>query len=219
MNHSFPDRLRALPAVVDLRRIPFFRSAARTRNTAGTVAIVAATIALVVLLLPGPRGALFGAPGTVISNLRGSSAIDSTIKGYPRIYSVKLNIDLAIRPGDGHTPPVAPIAFQYPHTADLGQSGNTYLYAHDRPGMFYGLHNAAIGDILVVALAADRKVYYQVTEIHGQVAWNDFAWLRPSGDNRLTLQTCNFSGDRDPRFIVVSKEVPADQAKRLVGDI
>ena len=219
MNHPFPERLRALQAAAALRRIPFLRTAARTRNTAGTVAIVAASLALVVLLLPGPRGALFGAPGAVISNLRGSSATDSIVKGYPRIYSVKLNIDLAVRPGDGRTPPVAPIAFQYPHTADLGQPGNTYLYAHDRPGMFYGLHNAAIGDILVVALAADRKLYYQVTEIHGQVAWNDVAWLRPSGDNRLTLQTCNFSGDKDPRFIVVSKAVPAEQAKPLVGDL
>ena len=148
----------------------------------------------------------------------GGASVDVT-KVYPRIYSPKLGIDIEIKQGDGSTPPVAPIAFLYPHTAPIGQPGNTYLYAHDRAGMFLGLHQAQVGDVVIVAESATQKLYYQVTEIHANVAWNDFEWLRPSHDSRLTLQTCNYSGDFDPRFIVVTQPISTDQGKALTGGV
>ncbi|HET9052320.1 MAG TPA: sortase, partial [Candidatus Dormibacteraeota bacterium] len=97
--------------------------------------------------------------------------------------------------------------------------GNTYLYAHDRPGMFLGLHQARVGDVIIVALTQTQKLYFQVTEIHPNVAWNDFEWLRPSKDSRLTLQTCNYSGDFDPRYIVVTQPIPASQGQALTGGV
>ncbi|HZS15944.1 MAG TPA: sortase [Candidatus Dormibacteraeota bacterium] len=203
-----------------IRRSPLFRTRERAIHTGvGTVA-VAATIGLVALLIPAsrpPLAAIFRAPGAVISALVGGSSQDSTVKGYPRIYSTKLDVDLAIKPGDGKAPPVQPIAFIYPNTAPLGQPGNTYLYAHDRRGMFLGLHHAQVGDVLVVEMSPGDKRYYQITEIHADVRWNDLEWLQPSKDNRITLQTCNYSGDYDPRFVVVAKLIPADEGARLAA--
>jgi LPXTG-site transpeptidase (sortase) family protein len=181
---------------------------------------VAATLGLVALLIPAsrpPLAAIFRAPGAVISAIVGGSNEDTLVKGYPRIYSTKLDIDVAVKPGDGKAPPVQPIAYTYPNTAPLGQVGNTYLYAHDRRGMFLGLHHARVGDVVVVELAQDDKRYYQVTEIHSDVRWNDMEWLQPSQDNRITLQTCNYSGDYDPRFVVVAKQIPADLGAHLAN--
>lgn len=203
-----------------LRHSPLFRTRERAMHTLLATVGVAATIGLVALLVPGSRGPLasiFRAPGAVISALVGGSSEDSTVKGYPRLYSTKLDIDLAIKPGDGKAPPVQPIAFIYPNTAPLGESGNTYLYAHDRRGMFLGLHHAKVGDVVVVEMSPGDKRYYQVTEIHANVRWNDLEWLRPSSDNRITLQTCNYSGDYDPRFVVVAKSIPADLGARLAS--
>lgn len=192
-------------------------SRARTLVAAGSGATAVATIVLAVV--PGTRAPLvaaLGAPSRIVEALSGASASSELIKGYPRIYSPKLGIDLLIKPGDGGLhPPAVPIAFQYPHTAPVGQPGNTYLYAHDRGGMFGGLHTAHIGDVVIVALSPSQKLYFQITEIHGAVAWNDLEWLRPSDDVRLTLQTCNYSGDYDPRFVVVAKEIPQAQGAAL----
>ncbi|HXA30541.1 MAG TPA: sortase [Candidatus Angelobacter sp.] len=197
-----------------------FRTKERATTTGVATIAVAATIGLVALLIPASRpslAAIFKAPGAVISALVGGSNEDSTVKGYPRIYSTKLDIDLAVKPGDGKAPPVQPIAFTYPNTAPLGQVGNTYLYAHDRRGMFLGLHHAKVGDVVVVEMAPGDKRYYQITEIHSDVRWNDLEWLQPSKDNRITLQTCNYSGDYDPRFVVVAKQISADLGASLAS--
>jgi sortase (surface protein transpeptidase) len=214
-------RFAGLAAVAArLRRSPLFRTRERTYTTAAAAVGIAAATGLVALLIPAsraPLAAIVHAPGNVINALAGGSSEDTTAKGYPRIYSTKLDIDLAVKPGDGKAPPVQPIAYAYPNTAPLGQPGNTYLYAHDRRGMFLGLHHAKVGDVVVVELAPGDSRYYQITEIHSDVRWNDLAWLQPSKDNRLTLQTCNFSGDYDPRFVVVAKLIPADLGARLAA--
>lgn len=217
---SLPRFLGLSAATGRLRRSAALRTSRARLTTAGSTLSAAAAIAMLALLVPASRPALSAiihAPGDLIQALGGGSAADSATKGYPRLYSVKLGIDVKIQPGDGRTPPVEPIAWQYPNTAPLGQTGNTYLYSHDRPGMFLGLHKAVIGDVIVVEMSATDKLYFQVTEIHGDVAWNDFEWLQHSDDDRLTLQTCNFSGDFDPRYIVVTKEIPASQGRALTG--
>ncbi|HEV7680237.1 MAG TPA: sortase [Candidatus Dormibacteraeota bacterium] len=203
-----------------VRQSMFFRTRERAMHTGIGTLGVAATIALVALLIPAsrtPLAAILRAPGTVIGAIVGGSSDDTSVKGYPRLYSTKLDIDLAIRPGDGKAPPPLPIAYVYPNTAPVGQTGNTYLYAHDRRGMFLGLHHAKVGDVVVAELSQGDKHYYQITEIHADVRWNDLEWLQPSQDNRLTLQTCNYSGDFDPRFVVVAKAIPADLGARLAG--
>ena len=211
--------VRAL--AVWVRHSPLFRTRERATTT-GTVAVaVAAAIGLVALLIPAsrpPLAAIFRAPGAVIGAVFGGSSDDTTVKGYPRLYSTQLDIDLAIKPGDGKAPPPLPIAYEYPNTAPLGQVGNTYLYAHDRRGMFLGLHHAKVGDVVIVETAPGTKLYYQITEIHANVRWNDFEWLRPSSDNRITLQTCNYSGDYDPRFVVVAKSISGDLGAQLTNN-
>jgi len=198
-----------------------FRTRQRALTTMWSTVAVAAAIGLVALLIPGSRApiaAVLRAPGAVFSAIVGGSSDDTTVKGFPRIYSTQLDIDLAIKPGDGKAPPALPIAFEYPNTAPLGQPGNTYLYAHDRRGMFLGLHHAKVGDVVIVQTSASDKLYYQITEIHANVRWNDFEWLRPSSDNRLTLQTCNYSGDYDPRFVVVAKLIPDTLGQQLTNN-
>jgi LPXTG-site transpeptidase (sortase) family protein len=216
-----PARFLGLAALRSrLGRSFLFRTRERATTTFWSAVAVATTIALVALLIPAsraPLAAIFRAPGSVISSIVGGSSEASNIKGYPRIYSTRLDIDLAIRPGDGKAPPPLPIAYEYPNTAPLGQPGNTYLYAHDRHGMFLGLHHAKVGDVVVVEVSAGDKLYYQITEIHANVRWNDLEWLQPSSDNRVTLQTCNYSGDFDPRFVVVAKLIPSDLGAKLAG--
>jgi LPXTG-site transpeptidase (sortase) family protein len=203
-----------------IRGSALFRTKERATTTGVATLAVAAILGMVALLVPASRptlAAIFRSPGAVISAIVGGSGEDSTVKGYPRIYSTKLDIDLAVKPGDGKAPPVQPIAYTYPNTAPLGDPGNTYLYAHDRRGMFLGLHHAKIGDVVVVEMAPGDKRYYQVTEIHSDVRWNDLEWLQHSADNRITLQTCNYSGDYDPRFVVVAKLIPSDLGARLAS--
>ena len=198
-----------------------FGSRERSTLTVVVAGGLCAALGAVLLLVPGSRGVIGGVtrvPAAVIHTIVPSNVTDSSAdKAYPRLYSLKLGVDVAIRPGDGRTPPVLPIAFQYPDTAPIGKPGNTYLYAHDRPGMFLGLHRARVGDVLVLATSATDKLYFQVTEIHKDVAWNDLEWLRPTTDVRLTLQTCNLSGDYDPRYIVVTRLIPAGLGAALTG--
>jgi Sortase domain len=204
-----------------LGRSFMFRSRERSVTTVGSVLAMAAAVGLVALLIPASRpgiAAILRAPGAVIGAIVGGSSDDSEVKGYPRLYSTHLDIDLAVRPGDGKAPPALPIAYTYPNTAPLGQTGNTYLYAHDRRGMFLGLHHAHVGDVVTIELSPGDKLYYQITEIHANVRWNDLEWLQPSKDNRITLQTCNYSGDFDPRFVVVAKLISPDLGKRLSGE-
>jgi LPXTG-site transpeptidase (sortase) family protein len=83
--------------------------------------------------------------------------------------------------------------------------------------MFLGLHHSKVGDVVVVEMSQGDKRYYQITEIHSDVRWNDLEWLQHSNDNRITLQTCNYSGDYDPRFVVVAKLISPDLGARLAA--
>jgi LPXTG-site transpeptidase (sortase) family protein len=130
--------------------------------------------------------------------------------GYPRLKIPRLGINLLIAEGDGKTPPAKAEAWVYPGTAWPGDSGNTYLYAHDRRGAFLPLHQARSGDLVEVDFGGGRVIRYLVTEIHSSVRYNDFEFVdyRTSGQ-RLTLQTCDGWRDQDPRFIVIANPVPA----------
>jgi len=221
-------RLLGLAAIVSSARRSLFRTRARSNLTIGTTGGLVAALTAVGLFLPntGPgrivrdtAGAVIHVPGDVIPGIGSGTSQEDVTKAYPRLYSNRLGVDVAIKPGDGgQHPPVVPIAFQYPNTAPVGKPGNTYLYAHDRAGMFLGLHNAHIGDVLIVAETPTQKLYFQITEIHANVAWNDLQWLQPSQDVRLTLQTCNFSGDFDPRFIVITKQIPEQMGMTLTNN-
>lgn len=215
-------RFVGLTAAAGMVRRCLFGTRERLTVTVGVAGSLVVALVGLVLFVPPLRplvADVVHAPGGVVQQVIPSTdnQTDNT-KVFPRLYSNKLGVDVAVKPGDGRTPPVQPIAYQYPQTAPIGTPGNTYLYAHDRPGMFLGLHRAQLGDVLILAVSPTEKIYYQVTEIHANVAWNDLEWLRPTTDQRLTLQTCNLSGDFDPRYIVVTRQIPVDQGARLTNN-
>jgi sortase (surface protein transpeptidase) len=132
-----------------------------------------------------------------------------TFTGGFRIQIPRLGINLPIAEGDvqrdviaGRTPDG--YAFHLPGTAVLGESGNSYLYAHARVGMFLSLWNARVGDQVFLASPDGGRIEYRVTEVHPRVPWQDTSWVRPTTDSRLTLQTSTGPKPDDPRFVVIA---------------
>ncbi|MFN2463930.1 MAG: sortase [Candidatus Dormibacteria bacterium] len=175
--------------------------------------VVGALFLLAAVLMyntPGYTPDIRALPGEVSGLLQ--QAVASKEQGYPRIRISRVHVDLLLVKGDGKTPPVKYEAFTYPNAdhllAEQGTPGNTYVYAHARTGMFWELHDLNIGDTIEVDYGGGKVVKFAVTELHRSVSWKDFSWLQPTGDDRLTLQTCNGWRDEDPRFIVVAKKKP-----------
>ncbi|MHB8571813.1 MAG: sortase [Candidatus Dormibacteria bacterium] len=130
------------------------------------------------------------------------------VRQYPRIVVSRIGIDLPIIEGDGGAP-ARNIAAHYPGTAIPGDFGNSYIYAHDLPGMFLHLHDVRSGDVVVVEMDPNTSYRYQVSEIHPSVDATDFEYTQPTDDERITLQTCNGWRDYDPRFVVVALRLPS----------
>jgi len=127
-----------------------------------------------------------------------------------RILVPRLHIDLPLRPGDSErdigaqsTPTAA--AFLLPGSAVPGTSGNSYIYAHARPGMFLSLWSVAIGDSIEIVGPTGVVLTYTVSEIEPRVAVSDLTYLIPTEDERLTLQTSTGPTVNDPRFVVVAR--------------
>lgn len=126
-----------------------------------------------------------------------------------RVRVARLGIDLALLPGDtvrdtvlGSTPVGA--AFLLPSSAPPGSGGNSYIYAHARPGMFLPLWGVRLGDAVEVTAPSGEMRRYRVTEIHPRVVPTDVRYTLPTGDERITLQTSTGPNEADPRFIVVA---------------
>jgi len=136
----------------------------------------------------------------------------STIGPIPDGYRVlvpRLGIDLPIAEGDVEQDVVRQqtpegFAFHFPGTAIPGTFGNTYLYAHARRGMFLSLWNAQVGDQVTIKTPDGAELKFVVTEVHPRVPPADTSWLKPSGDERLTLQTSTGPNSSDPRFVVIA---------------
>lgn len=127
-----------------------------------------------------------------------------------RILVPRLHIDLPLRPGDSErdigaqsTPTAA--AFLLPGSAVPGTSGNSYIYAHARAGMFLSLWSVAIGDSIEIVGPTGVVLSYTVSEIEPRVAVSDLTYLIPTEDERLTLQTSTGPTVNDPRFVVVAR--------------
>jgi LPXTG-site transpeptidase (sortase) family protein len=181
-----------------------------TRVLGLVAALALIAFGIVQLFPPGAKFDVSELPGLAGNSLQGTFAQPEG--GYPRIKITRVSIDLLLVKGDGKTPPVKYEAYTYPNADHLLASsndvgGNTYVYAHARTGMFWRLHDLRIGDVVEIDYGGGKSYRYRVSEIHPQVGWKDFAWLQPTTDDRLTLQTCNGWKDDDPRFIVVARRV------------
>ena len=125
-----------------------------------------------------------------------------------RIEIPRLGVNLPVAEGDvlrdvvnSRTP--ENYAFHLPGTSMCG-AGNTYIYAHARPGMFLSLWNERVGDVVVVRAPTGPREYV-VAEIHPRVPPTQTSWAAPTSDTRLTLQTSTGPHDDDPRFVVVAR--------------
>ena len=130
-----------------------------------------------------------------------------------RIVIPRLGIDLPLHEGDidrdvpsenfpGLTPEGA--AFHLPRTEIPGEQGNSFIYAHARPGMFIALWQARYGDEVFIRLPDGTELRYRVTEVHPNVSHDDVSWTDWTPDERLTLQTSTGPDPSYPRFIVVA---------------
>ena len=175
----------------------------RNLAVAGLVATVIGITALVIQLAGG------GADHRAVSD-RGTQqhgVVAASIAGYPRIEVPSVGINLRIVAGDGGAPPVVAEAFAYPGADSVlrhGLAGNTYLYAHSRSGMFLPLHSVKLGTLVILDFGHGDTVRYTVTAIHTSVDAHDLSYVKPTADDRLTLQTCDGWRDLDPRFIVIA---------------
>jgi LPXTG-site transpeptidase (sortase) family protein len=168
---------------------------------AGSVAPVArpSAFASATPVPSAPDGSTFVSPAPTIGPIP---------DGY-RIHMPRLGIDLPIAEGDLYRDTVQQqtpenFAFHFPGTAIPGTIGNSYLYAHARRGMFLSLWDATVGDQVTITTPAGVELKFKVTEIPGRVPPEDTSWLKPSSDERLTLQTSTGPNREDPRFVVIA---------------
>jgi hypothetical protein len=133
-----------------------------------------------------------------------------TLAGGTRIRVPRLRIDLAIEPGVSArdveaqaTPTNA--AFLLPGSAVPGAPGNSYVYAHARPGLFLALWDVRLGDAIEIREPSGGVLGYVVTEIHPHVSPEDLTYITPTDEERLTLQTSTGSWTLSPRFVVVAR--------------
>ena len=157
------------------------------------------------LAVPSPRASATFAP-TVSATP--APTIGPIPDGY-RIQMPRLGIDLPIAEGDLYRDTVEQqtpenFAFHFPGTVIPGATGNSYIYAHARRGMFLTLWNARVGDEVKITTPAGGELKFVVTDVHRSVPPADTSWLQPSDVERLTLQTSTGPNREDPRFVVVA---------------
>jgi sortase (surface protein transpeptidase) len=115
-----------------------------------------------------------------------------------------LGIALPIRAGDGSDNIPDWVALHYPGTADPGNAGNSYLYAHGLRGMFgtllYAQTNQEV-DLHNYTTGVVRRLH--ISRVVGRTAWNDTSWITEfSPVPLLTLQTCVGADTHSDRWIV-----------------
>ncbi len=119
-----------------------------------------------------------------------------------------LKIYLPIQEGDTSNSIKIPdwIAFHYPGTANPGDSGNSYLYAHGTWGRFGALLLAKDGMQVNVHNYNNGQVQtLHISDVVGKIKWNDTSWIyKQSSLPELTLQTCVGSTYYTDRWIVVA---------------
>lgn len=146
-------------------------------------------------------------PGITITPTPGAP---SPIPDGYRVKVPRLGIDLPIREGivqrdveQQQTP--EDFAFHLPGTVLPGETGNSYLYAHARRGMFLSLWDARVGDLVEIATPDGRTLQYEVSEVRPRVAPTDVSVAQSTTDERLTLQTSTGPSPEDPRFVVIAR--------------
>ncbi|MDQ6856068.1 MAG: sortase [Candidatus Dormibacteraeota bacterium] len=115
-----------------------------------------------------------------------------------------LAIALPIRPGDGSNNIPDWVALRYPGTAEAGNSGNSYLYAHGLRGMFGTLLFAKPQEAVILHNYTTGMLRtLHISRVVGRVKWDDGSWITQfSPVPMLTLQTCVGADIHSDRWIV-----------------
>jgi len=87
-----------------------------------------------------------------------------------------------------------------------GMGGNTIIFSHDIPRLFYSLHGLEVGDLIHLMTDTDL-LGYSVKEIH-VVSPDDIHYLNQKYSNQLTLFTCT-GQEYSKRLVIVAQLVPA----------
>jgi LPXTG-site transpeptidase (sortase) family protein len=82
--------------------------------------------------------------------------------------------------------------------------GNTFIYGHNREGIFGSLHNAQIGDEAIVT-TTDKTYTYRLVSSK-DVKPTDASLFNYKGKPILTLQTCSGAWDQYRRLFVFNLE-------------
>jgi sortase (surface protein transpeptidase) len=134
---------------------------------------------------------------------------------FPRVVIPRVGINVEIHEGNGQSPPDHVwVAWHYPGSAEPGDFGNSYLYAHahgypagSATGLFWPLHYMHNCDAVYVYTSPTTAFRYQTVNVNLSWPANNTSPLQPTNDERVTLQTCNAWGDNDPKTIVVALRV------------
>jgi len=174
----------------------------------GLVLIVGSRPAAPAAVLPPAVAAVTTSPAPSAISAPIATPVPAIPPGY-RIKVPRLAIDLPLAEGDIERDAVRQqtpenFAFHLPGSALPGDSGNAYVYAHARAGMFLALWNAREGDQVVITTPDARELHYVVSEVHPRVDPTDVSWAGPTTGARLTLQTSTGPNSGDPRFVVVA---------------
>jgi LPXTG-site transpeptidase (sortase) family protein len=115
-----------------------------------------------------------------------------------------LKIALPIKDGDGSNNIPDWVALHYPGTAEPGQTGNSYLYAHGLMGMFGPLLFAKTGQQVTLHNYLTGSIQtLHITRVVGRVAYNDVSWIQEASSTPLlTLQTCVGADINTDRWVV-----------------
>jgi len=86
-----------------------------------------------------------------------------------------------------------------------GVGGNTIIFSHDIPRLFYSLHSLVLGDVIHLTTDTDLLAY-SVKEIH-VVSPEDIHYLDQKYRNQLTLFTCT-GQEYSKRLVIVAQLIP-----------
>ena len=86
-----------------------------------------------------------------------------------------------------------------------GVGGNTIIFSHDIPRLFYSLHSLVVGDSIHITTDIDI-LEYSVKEIH-VVSPEDIHYLDQKYTNQLTLFTCTGQA-YSKRLVIVAQLIP-----------
>lgn len=86
-----------------------------------------------------------------------------------------------------------------------GVGGNTIIFSHDIPRLFYSLHKLEVKDIIYLTTDTD-VLSYSVKEIH-IVSPEDIHYLDQKYHNQLTLFTCTGQA-YSKRLVIIAQLIP-----------